>query len=87
MLKSELELKLKKVEQEFEDFKNKVDKGLREQLDTCCDEAITPIEEFCDTLGIPFPTKTITITIPYGRVIGDIRDEDYDDMIFNIVNE
>ena len=84
MLKAELEMVLKAKEQELENLKSKIDKGLRQVLINTCTASHEHIETFCDILGIDFPTEKVTVEIRYGSTISEIYDEDGDQIDFTI---
>lgn len=84
MLKKELEMALKVKEQELENLKSKIDKGLRKVIDNTCWESHEHIETFCGILGIDFPKEKITVEIRYGSTISEIYDKGGDQIDFTI---
>lgn len=94
MLKSELEAEVKRLagviaerRKELRDYKEEVKNGLIEVLENNCDDAIDPVKDFCDTLGIPFPEQTIKIevTVPYGQEIQNVEDGNYNSLKWDAI--
>jgi hypothetical protein len=84
--KAQLLSALERLERIHREFHDKVDKALRSVLDENCHDAIQPVAEFCDEIGIEFPTTDIHVRIPYGSEI-KCMDDGFNDIEFLIINK
>lgn len=84
--KAQLLSALKRLEKIHLEFHNKVDKAIRSVLDENCHDAIQPVAEFCDQIGVEFPTTDVRVRIPYGSEI-KCMDDGFSDIEFVIINK
>jgi hypothetical protein len=82
--KAQLLNQLTRIELIHSTFHAKVEKAIKTALDNNCSEAEEPVMEFCDAIGVKFPTIDVHLRIPYGTQIKNI-DDGYDDIEFEII--
>lgn len=82
MLKAELEKRYEQLKESNKGFQEKIVEGLKKIIDDYCDEALDPIHEFCDEVGIDFPMITKTYEIPYGVEVTSMYDDNGNEVEF-----
>lgn len=86
MLKADLEKAYNREKREHQELKDNINDALKEILDNTCSEGRDHVRDFCDNIGIDMPTVKMVIEVPYGTEIENIRDDDYEDIDFEVID-